>query len=48
VYYHRGVLRKEPGEREGAVADLERVLDLGPSPEIKHYAEEMLKELGRE
>jgi tetratricopeptide (TPR) repeat protein len=48
VYYHRGVLHKELGQREEAIADLERALDLGLSPDLKQVAEKELEELRRE
>jgi len=40
-------LHAELGEQEETIAHLERALDLGLSPEMKLYAEELLRELGR-
>ena len=46
-YFAGGVLHKELGEREEAIAYLERALELGLSPQMKQGAEEMLQELGK-
>ena len=48
AYYVCGQVYADLGEREEAIAYLERALDLGLNPEVKQYAEELLKELGRE
>ena len=48
AYYVCGQVYAELGEREESIAYLERALVLGLSPEMEQYAEEILKELGRE
>ena len=45
VYLSRGVVYSDIGEREKAVSDLERALELGLDPTFRQAAEILLEEL---
>jgi uncharacterized protein YgfB (UPF0149 family) len=45
AYYNRGVARKTKGEKEEAIRDLERFLDLSEDEDLRKKTEEHLREL---
>jgi tetratricopeptide (TPR) repeat protein len=47
THFLRGAIYAEKGERERAISDLERALELGLDPNLKQNAESLLEELGR-
>jgi tetratricopeptide (TPR) repeat protein len=47
AYYLRSIAYTQTGQREDAIADLERALELGLSPDAEQHTEEVLEELGR-
>jgi tetratricopeptide (TPR) repeat protein len=46
AYYNRGDAYKQKGEKEKAIADFEKFLELSDDPNWRQQAEEQLKALG--